>query len=125
MTDRADHIVWAAEAVSVFQKHCRSGDEHVIADLICDLGHLADDLGFDFLSEVRGVLDIGTRSSTFMTTWFSARMRQSKSSSSRRVRLDAKLDAPHVSQGTHQGDFAHPTSADRKKSELRHSAKQV
>ena len=53
MTDRADHIVWAAEAVSVFQKHCRSGDEHVIADLICDLGHLAEDLGFDFLSEVR------------------------------------------------------------------------
>jgi hypothetical protein len=53
MTDRADHIVWAAEAVSVFQKHCRSGDEHVIIDLICDLGHLADDLGFDFLSEVR------------------------------------------------------------------------
>jgi hypothetical protein len=53
MTDRADHIVWAAEAVAVFQKHCGSGDEHVIADLICDLGHLADDLGFDFLSEVR------------------------------------------------------------------------
>ena len=89
MTDKADHIAWAAEAVAVFQRHCRTGDEHVIADLICDLGHLADDLGFDFLSEVRGVLDIGTRSSTFMTTWFSARMRQSKSSSSRRVRLDA------------------------------------
>jgi hypothetical protein len=53
MTDKADHIVWAAEAVAVFQKHCRSGDEHAIADMICDLGHLADDLGFDFLSEVR------------------------------------------------------------------------
>jgi hypothetical protein len=53
MTDKANHIVWAAEAVAVFQKHCRTGDEHVIADLICDLGHLADDLGFDFLSEVR------------------------------------------------------------------------
>ena len=51
MTDKADHIVWAAEAVAVFQKHSRSGDEHAIADLICDLGHLADDLGFDFLSE--------------------------------------------------------------------------
>ena len=53
MTDKSDHIVWAAEAVAVFQKHCRTGDEHVIADLICDLGHLAEDLGFDFLSEVR------------------------------------------------------------------------
>ena len=38
MTDKANHIVWAAEAVAVFQKHCRTGDEHVIADLICDLG---------------------------------------------------------------------------------------
>lgn len=53
MTDKSDHIVWAAEAVAVFQKHCRTGDEHVIADLICDLGHLAEGLGFDFLSEVR------------------------------------------------------------------------
>jgi len=53
MTDKADHIVWAAEAVAVFQKHSRSGDEHAIADLICDLGHLADDLGFDFLSEIK------------------------------------------------------------------------
>jgi hypothetical protein len=53
MTDKADHIVWAAEAVALFQKHSRSGDEHAIADLICDLGHLADDLGFDFLSEIK------------------------------------------------------------------------
>jgi hypothetical protein len=53
MTDEGDHIGWAAEAVAVFQKHSRSGDEHAIADLICDLGHLADDLGFDFLSEVK------------------------------------------------------------------------
>ena len=49
MTDKSDHIVWA-EAVAAFLKHCRTSDEHVIADLICDLGHLAEDLGFDFLS---------------------------------------------------------------------------
>ena len=53
MTDKADHIAWAAEAVAVFQRHCRTGDEHAIADLICDLGHLAEERGFDFLSEVR------------------------------------------------------------------------
>jgi hypothetical protein len=53
MTDKADHIAWAAEAVAVFQRHCRTGDEHAIADLICDLGHLAEDRGFDFLSEIR------------------------------------------------------------------------
>jgi hypothetical protein len=53
MPDVADHISWAAEAVAVFQRRCRSGDEHAIADLICDLGHLADERGFDFLSEVK------------------------------------------------------------------------
>jgi hypothetical protein len=45
MTDNADHIAWAAEAVAVFQRHCRTGDEHAIADLICDLGHLAEERG--------------------------------------------------------------------------------
>jgi len=53
MTDKADHIAWAAEAVAVFQRRCRAGDEHAIADLICDLGHLAEGRGLDFLSEVR------------------------------------------------------------------------
>lgn len=53
MIDKGDHIDWAAEAVAVFQKHCRTGDEHAIADLICDLGHLAEERGLDFLDEVR------------------------------------------------------------------------
>ena len=53
MTDKADHIAWAAEAIVVYQRHCRTGDEHAIADLICDLGHLAEERGFDFISEVR------------------------------------------------------------------------
>jgi hypothetical protein len=35
------------------QRHCRTGDEHAIADLICDLGRLAEERGFDFLSEVK------------------------------------------------------------------------
>ena len=48
-----DHLAWAAEAVEIFQSHCRTGDDHAIADLICDLGHLAEDRGLDFLSEVR------------------------------------------------------------------------
>ena len=53
LTDKADHIAWAAEAVAVFQRRCRTGAEHAIADLICDLGHLAEERGLDFLSEVR------------------------------------------------------------------------
>ena len=48
MIDKAGHIAGAADAVAVFQKHCGTGDEHTIADLICDLGHLADERGFDF-----------------------------------------------------------------------------
>ena len=34
MTDKADHIAWAAEAIAVFQQHCRTGDEHAIANLV-------------------------------------------------------------------------------------------
>jgi hypothetical protein len=33
MTDKAKHIAWAAEAIAVFQQHCRTSDEHAIADL--------------------------------------------------------------------------------------------
>jgi hypothetical protein len=53
MIDKADHIDWAATAVTVFQRHCGTTDEHAIADLICDLGHLAEERGFDFISELR------------------------------------------------------------------------
>ena len=53
MIGRSDHVTWAAEAVAVFQQHCRTGDEHAIADLICDLGHLAEERGLDFLGEIR------------------------------------------------------------------------
>ncbi len=53
MTDKADHIAGATEAVATFQRRCHTSDEHAIADLICDLGHLAEERGYDFLSEVR------------------------------------------------------------------------
>jgi hypothetical protein len=53
MIDKAEHIAWAADAAAVFQKRCGTSDEHAIADLICDLGHLAEERGFDFLSEAR------------------------------------------------------------------------
>ena len=53
MIDKAGHVAWAAEAVAVFQKQCGTGDEHAIADLICDLGHLAEERSFNFLDEVK------------------------------------------------------------------------
>jgi len=56
MINRPDHIAWAAEVVALFQRHCGTGDDHAIADLICDLGHLADERGLDFIGEVsRGI----------------------------------------------------------------------
>lgn len=53
MTSKADHSAWAADALAIFQRHCGTSDDHAIADLICDLGHLAERRGLDFLDEVR------------------------------------------------------------------------
>jgi hypothetical protein len=56
MTDKADDIAWAVEAIAIFQRRCQTDDEHAIADLNCDLGHLAEERGLDFLKEVqRGI----------------------------------------------------------------------
>jgi hypothetical protein len=61
MTDKADHIAWAAEAIAVFQRHCRTGDEHAIADLICDHGHLAKERVSTLSVRSGEGLGIGTR----------------------------------------------------------------
>jgi hypothetical protein len=53
MQEKAKHISWAADTIAYYQQHCGSGDEHAVADLICDLGHLAETRGLDFLDEVR------------------------------------------------------------------------
>ena len=37
----------------VFQQRCGTVEEHAIADLICDLGHLAEERALDFIAEVR------------------------------------------------------------------------
>jgi hypothetical protein len=42
--------------VALFQRRSGTGDDHAIADLICDLGHLADERGLDFIGELsRGI----------------------------------------------------------------------
>jgi hypothetical protein len=53
MIDKTGPIALAADAVAVFQKQCGTSDKHDIADLICDLGHLAEERGLDFLSELK------------------------------------------------------------------------
>jgi hypothetical protein len=49
-------------------------DEHAIADLICDLGHLANESGFDFTSEIRPGMGIGTRNFMLKTATILDRM---------------------------------------------------
>jgi hypothetical protein len=39
--------------MAAFQQHCRTAVGYAIADLIRDLGHLAEVRSFDFVSEVR------------------------------------------------------------------------
>jgi hypothetical protein len=54
--DTQKHIEFSKQALRTFQELSGSGDEHSIADLICDLGHLADQQGVNFLQEIeRGV----------------------------------------------------------------------
>jgi hypothetical protein len=53
MVDKAIHIAAAAEALAVFQQCCGTVEEHAIADLIYDLGHLAEERDLDFIAEIR------------------------------------------------------------------------
>ena len=53
MFKKAKHVAPAADALSVFQHRCGTSDERAIADLICDLGHLAVERDLDFLGEVK------------------------------------------------------------------------
>ena len=56
MFDKAKHIAAADEAVAIFRLRCGTVEEHAIADLICDLGHLTEQRNLDFLGELkRGV----------------------------------------------------------------------
>lgn len=43
----------AAAALAIFQKERGAVEEHAIADLMCDLGHVADKRGLDFLDEAK------------------------------------------------------------------------
>lgn len=54
--NRERHIEFSAKALKTFKDISGTGDKHAIADLICDLGHLADAQGVEFLKEIeRGV----------------------------------------------------------------------
>jgi hypothetical protein len=52
-TRRRDGTAQAAEVIAAFQQHCRTAEGYAIADLICDLGQLAEERGFEFVSQAR------------------------------------------------------------------------
>jgi hypothetical protein len=81
MTDRAEQVARAAEAIVVYQQHCRTDHEHAISDLICDLGHLAEDRGFDFVSEARRGIRHRFAERQLGTVTISGRTPQSRSQS--------------------------------------------
>jgi hypothetical protein len=51
--DREQHINFSKAALKIFQQLSGTHDEHAIADLVCDLGHLADANCIDFLQEIQ------------------------------------------------------------------------
>ena len=65
MPDKADHIAWAAEAIAVFQRHCRTGDEHAIASAI--LGTWLRSAASTLSMRSGAGLGIGTRNITLAT----------------------------------------------------------
>jgi hypothetical protein len=51
--DRDKHLVSAAEALSTYRTVSGVADDHSIADLICDLGHLSEEMGVDYLAQLQ------------------------------------------------------------------------
>ena len=109
MIDNADHIVWAAEAIAVYQRHSRTGDEHAIADLICDLGHLAENAALTLSVRSGEGLDIGMRNFMLKTATILGRMPQSRSRSTRDSNFPRSTAASYlVRHGQQCGDLRAP-----------------
>lgn len=53
MTGKREHINFVEEALSLYKARCRTDEAHAISDLICDLGHYAEEHGIDFLQQVK------------------------------------------------------------------------
>lgn len=51
-----DHLDIIDEVMRLYKSRCGSDGAHAIADLICDLGHYAEDRGIDFVKQVNNGL---------------------------------------------------------------------
>ena len=51
-----EHLDIVEEVMRIYKARCGSDGAHAIADLICDLGHYAEDRGIDFVKQVNNGL---------------------------------------------------------------------
>ena len=68
----------AADAVAAYQRGCGTNDEHAIAELICDLGHLAEEGASIFSRRSGEALGTGMRSIILMIATTLARTPRSR-----------------------------------------------
>ncbi len=75
MTDKENYIEFIKEMIGLYKARFRSEDASVVSDIICDLGHYADQNKIDYLGQVKNGIshwvvekNEGNNSSSFINT---------------------------------------------------------
>ena len=75
MTDKENYIEFIKEMIGLYKDRFRSEDASVVSDIICDLGHYADQNKIDYLGQVKNGIshwvvekNEGNNSSSFINT---------------------------------------------------------
>ena len=75
MTDKENYIEFIKEMIGLYKACFRSEDASVVSDIICDLGHYADQNKIDYLGQVKNGIshwvvekNEGNNSSSFINT---------------------------------------------------------
>ena len=75
MADKENYIEFIKEMIGLYKDRFRSEDASVVSDIICDLGHYADQNKIDYLGQVKNGIshwvvekNEGNNSSSFINT---------------------------------------------------------
>ena len=75
MADKENYIEFIKEMIGLYKDRFRSEDASVVSDIICDLGHYADQNKIDYLRQVKNGIshwvvekNEGNNSSLFINT---------------------------------------------------------
>jgi hypothetical protein len=75
MTDNENYIEFIKEMINLYKDRFRSEDASVVSDIICDLGHYADQNKIDYMRQVKNGIshwivekNEGNNSSSFTNT---------------------------------------------------------